>query len=228
MKSPYHYCLKRKYLSILSMYFHFFAYISTLEYGLAFILINTNLLFQRILCVDYSWNYPSGSGSILSIVVSVLSMFFLNCLGIGHGYWISFAKGCFFLLLILGLSSHSRIFHSYGDVTITGEGLQILTYARHSPPSSSDGSLACHTYFDTGHPFIMVISEDPWHSHLLPSVWQWSCRYRFLRLSSVAAVIRTHNLTLAGQRFNPLRHCRRPKDVLWQSWNWPCGSRECF
>ena len=33
---------------------------------------------------------------------------------------------------LLGLSSHSRIFHSYGDVTITGEGLQILTYARHS------------------------------------------------------------------------------------------------
>ena len=25
------------------------------------------------------------------------------------------------------LSSHSRIVHSYGDVTITGEGLQILT-----------------------------------------------------------------------------------------------------
>ena len=30
------------------------------------------------------------------------------------------------------------------------------------------GCLACHTYYDTGHPFIMVISEDPWHSHLLP------------------------------------------------------------
>ena len=43
-----------------------------------------------------------------------------------------------------------RIFHSYGDVTITGEGLQ-----------SSEGSLACHTNCDTGHPFIMVISEDP-------------------------------------------------------------------
>ena len=25
---------------------------------------------------------------------------------------------------------------------------------------SSEGSLSCHTYFDTGHPFIMVISED--------------------------------------------------------------------
>ena len=32
-------------------------------------------------------------------------------------------------LFIRGLSSHSRTFHSYGDVTITGEGLQILTYA---------------------------------------------------------------------------------------------------
>ena len=32
---------------------------------------------------------------------------------------------------------------------------------------------------DTGHLFIMVISEDPWHSHLMPSVWQWSCHYLF-------------------------------------------------
>ena len=58
-------------------------------------------------------------------------------------------------------SPHSRIFHSYGDVFIAGEGLQILTYARHSWPLSSERSLACHTYCDTGHPFIMVISEDP-------------------------------------------------------------------
>ena len=38
------------------------------------------------------------------------------------------------------------------------KGLQILTYARHSWPLSSEGSLACLTYCDTGHPFIMVIS----------------------------------------------------------------------
>ena len=31
-----------------------------------------------------------------------------------------------------GLSSHLRILHSYGDITITGEGLQILTFAQHS------------------------------------------------------------------------------------------------
>ena len=52
---------------------------------------------------------------------------------------------CLFLslfLFVLGLSSHSRIFHSYVDVTITGEGLRILTYARHSWPLSSEGSFS--------------------------------------------------------------------------------------
>ena len=41
---------------------------------------------------------------------------------------------------------------------------------------SSEDSLACHTDFDTGHSFIMVIFEDPWHWHLhvLPSVQQWT------------------------------------------------------
>ena len=47
---------------------------------------------------------------------------------------------------------------------IAGDRLQILTYARHSWPLSSGGSFACHTYCDTEHPYIMVISENPWHS----------------------------------------------------------------
>ena len=34
-------------------------------------------------------------------------------------------------------------------------------YALHSWPFCSEGSLACHTYCDTGHPFKMVIYEDP-------------------------------------------------------------------
>ena len=54
-----------------------------------------------------------------------------------------------------------RNFLLYGNATIAGEGLQILTYARLSWPLSSKGSLAYHTYCDMGHPFIMVISEDP-------------------------------------------------------------------
>ena len=45
-----------------------------------------------------------------------------------------------------------------------------LTCTRHSWPLSSEGSLACHTFCDTGHPFIKVISKHSWHSHLLQSV----------------------------------------------------------
>ena len=104
------------------------------------------------------------------------------------------SSALFVCLFVWSFSSHSRIFHSYGDVTIAGEGLQIFTFDRHSWPLSSEGSLTCHTYCDTGHPFIMVISEDPLHSHLLPSVWQWSFHYLFLRPRSVATGIRTPNL----------------------------------
>ena len=57
--------------------------------------------------------------------------------------------------------------------------LHILTYALHSWPLSSEGSLACHTLCDTWYPFIIVISKDPWHLHLLPSVWQWNCHTCF-------------------------------------------------
>ena len=55
-------------------------------------------------------------------------------------------NGCLF---VWGLSSHSRIFHSYWDVTIASEGLHIFTYARHSWPLNSEGSLACSNYCNT-------------------------------------------------------------------------------
>ena len=55
----------------------------------------------------------------------------------------------------------SRIFRSFGNVIIAGEGLQILTYAQHLRSLSNEVFLACHAYCDTGHQFIMVISEDP-------------------------------------------------------------------
>ena len=74
-------------------------------------------------------------------------------------------------LFVWSFSSHSRIFNSFGDVTFAGEGLLILTDARYLRPLSSEGSLGCHIYCDTGHLLIMVIFEDSWHSHILLSVW---------------------------------------------------------
>ena len=58
---------------------------------------------------------------------------------------------CLLGLFVWSFLSISRIFHSFGDVTITGEGLQILTYTRHS--LSSEGSSACLTYCQRGNPF---------------------------------------------------------------------------
>ena len=67
-------------------------------------------------------------------------------------------------LFVLGVSvnHHSRFFHSCADVTITNEALQFLTHARHSCPFNSKGSLTSHTYmyWDTRHPFIMVIPDS--------------------------------------------------------------------
>ena len=82
---------------------------------------------------------------------------------------------CVSCLIVWGFTSHSRIFHSYGDVTIIGEMLQILTYMLGN--YGSEGSSACFTYCDTIYPFIMVISEDPWHLHQFPSIWQYSYHY---------------------------------------------------
>ena len=44
---------------------------------------------------------------------------------------------CDFSLVCLGLSSHTRSFHSKEDVIVTGKRLQILTFSRHSRPLSS-------------------------------------------------------------------------------------------
>ena len=43
-------------------------------------------------------------------------------------------------------SFHSRIFHSFGDVIITGEWLQHFTLALHLWLLRVEGSLECHTY----------------------------------------------------------------------------------
>ena len=70
-------------------------------------------------------------------------------------------------LIVFCLTSLSRIFHWYGDVTIAGEGLQILAYARHLRPLSREGSLSCHTCCDTGLGFYGLIRRTAPFSRLL-------------------------------------------------------------
>ena len=62
-----------------------------------------------------------------------------------------------------------------------------------------------YTYCDTRHPFVMVISKDPWHSHLLSCVWQWSCPYLFNELDLSRLGLEHPTFCLRGERSNPLR-----------------------
>ena len=39
---------------------------------------------------------------------------------------------------------------------------------------------------------MMVISEDPWQSHVLPSAWMWSCHNLLLRIRSVSTRLPTY------------------------------------
>ena len=57
----------------------------------------------------------------------------------------------YFVCLFGFLRPSREFFYSFGVFTITAEELLILIYTRHSWPLTSWGSLARHTYCDTGH-----------------------------------------------------------------------------
>ena len=54
---------------------------------------------------------------------------------------------------LFGCFRPTRKYFTNGEITIANERLQMLTYAR-------------HIFCDTGHLFIIVISEDPSPSHV--------------------------------------------------------------
>ena len=99
---------------------------------------------------------------------------------------------------------------------LAGEGL-LFTYARHSWPFSSEGFLACHTYCDTGHPSIIVISEDPWHSHVLPRVGSRAVTTCFYDLGLSRLGFKHPSFRLRGERSNPMRHRPGHKAMLQDS-----------
>jgi hypothetical protein len=60
-------------------------------------------------------------------------------------------------------TSRSRIFHSYGDITIAHEGLQNLGLC--SGPFSRQGSLSCHTCCDMGPRVFFGLNQSPLTIH---------------------------------------------------------------
>ena len=103
-----------------------------------------------------------------------------------------------FIYIVWGSSSHSRIFHSYEDVTITCERLQILIYARHSWPLSSE--------------FLSVpnLLWHGWPMTLTPIAERCSGAVTtcFNDLGLYRLLFEHPNFRLRGERSNPLCHRR--------------------
>ena len=111
-------------------------------------------------------------------------------------------------LIVLGFTPYrqysNHVTAGYRDVTITDEGLQILTYTRYSWPMSIEGSLACHNYFDT-HTW-----DRAFGSGSVTSCFNGLSRLGF------------EHLLLAGRTLNRLCHrsalaCRKERLIEW-SW----------
>ena len=75
--------------------------------------------------------------------------------------------------------------HLFGDVTIIGEELQSLNYARHSWPLSSDGLFFTYCDTDYGH------LRGPLTFASVAEHFEWSCHYLFSKLSSAWPGIKT-------------------------------------
>lgn len=86
------------------------------------------------------------------------------------------------LLFVSGVPSHMIIFHSYGWIITTGEGLYFRAILPALPVIEQWEFLSVpHLYCESGLGF-----SDLWYSHLLTRVCQWNGHYLFIRPTPVA------------------------------------------
>ena len=97
------------------------------------------------------------------------------------------------------------------------------SYVRQSRPLRSEGSLVCHTYYHTGHPFIKVISGNTWHYNCCLKFGSEAVTTCFYDLGMWRLGFENTTFRLRGKRSNPQRHRRSQF-----RWNRPIGSWEDF
>ena len=132
-------------------------------------LIMNNTITCAMKCEAWTWYLPSHL-----VPAKILCS---RCEPCTNYFW-----SIFFRLVLLPMSLLWKMFICLFRVfrpTRYLETSPLKGCALHSWPLSSEGSLTFHTYCNTGHQFIMVISVDPRHSHLLPSVRKRSSHYLF-------------------------------------------------
>ena len=98
---------------------------------------NLNIVHRRMFCAEIDWTWLSGFREEDFNLDSVFLLF--------RNYLPLEKDVALHLICLYGIYRLTREFFTYME-TITGEGVQFLTFARHSWSLSSEGSLACPTY----------------------------------------------------------------------------------
>jgi hypothetical protein len=70
------------------------------------------------------------------------------------------------VLFCFCFESHEQFFSYLATVTITGDRAANVDLCLALTAFSSEGSFTCHTYCDTGPPFLRSYPKDPWFSLL--------------------------------------------------------------
>ena len=125
-----------------------------------------------------------------------------------------FTRVCLFVyLFVSGFSSHSSIFYLYGKSPLPVKGYTYWPTLGTYRHWAMRVFLACHTYCDTGHIFIMVPWTRDTHTYYRPfgSATVTTCFYDF----SPSRLIFEHpTFRLQGEGSNRLRHRRGLKWVV--------------
>ena len=128
------------------------------------------------------------------------------------------------LFVCLGLSSHLKHFHSYGDVTINGEELQNLALDRHSWLLSTVGFFSVQyllwqkAYVYNGH-FRGPVTHTPFAERLAVEL---SLPVFFYKLGLSLMGFEHPTFRLRCQRSDPLRHCCGFTILLWKKYTCIC------
>jgi hypothetical protein len=105
--------------------------------------------------------------------------------------------------LFICFESHEQFFSYLATVTIAGDRAANLDLCLALTAFSSESSFTCHTYCDTGPPFLRSYPKDPWF-YLLNAVLlakeQSLAYFKRLRLDAAGpSGARTHDLLFAKQ-----------------------------
>ena len=149
---------------------YYFAIISPWIRAWPYIWTNLNPLYPRMLFVKFGWNWPSGFGEEDFKKMFNIILHFRYNLPLEKGVkqtWISSTQGCFEPSLVeIGPVVLDKKLKTWKVYRWTDRQTTHNSWSEKLTWAFSPGEL-----IKTNTP---PLSENPWHSHLLPRDWQWT------------------------------------------------------